>query len=50
METVKQIEKAFREARITGEKLLEAGKTTWEQFVYTMLAYEAQLKAKGVNL
>ncbi len=50
MESIKEIEKAFREARITGEKLLSAGKITWEQFAFTMLGYEAQLKAKGVRL
>lgn len=50
METVNEIEKAFREARIAGEKLLEQGKITWEQFNFTMRGFEAQLKAKGVNL
>jgi len=50
METVEQVKKAFREARIAGEKLLSAGKITWEQFSFTMLGYEARLKAMGVNL
>lgn len=50
METVKEIEKAFREARIAGEKLLEQGKITWEQFSFTMLGYEAKLQSMGVSL
>ncbi|MDD5474340.1 MAG: hypothetical protein PHU34_09375 [Candidatus Methanoperedens sp.] len=50
METVKQIEKAFHEARITGEKLLNAGKITWEDFAFTMAGYELELKNMGVNL
>lgn len=50
MENVKQIQKAFREARIAGEKLLEQGKITWEQFSFTMLGFESQLKSKGVRL
>lgn len=50
METIEEIEKAFRQSRIAGEKLMEQGKITWEQFSFTMLGYEAQLKAKGVRL
>ncbi len=50
METIKDVQKAFREARIAGEQLLEQGKITWEQFSFTMLGYEAQLKSKGMNL
>jgi len=50
METVEQIQKAFREARIAREKLLSQGKITWEQFSFTMLGYETQLKSKGMRL
>jgi hypothetical protein len=50
METVKQIQKAFREARITGEKLLSAGKITWDEFAFTMAGYELTSKGMGVDL
>ena len=50
METVEQVKKAFREARIAGEQLLEAGRITWEQFSFVMLGYETQLRSMGVNL
>lgn len=42
--------KAFREARIAGEKLLNEGKITWFDFAFTMLGYEQALKEMGVYL
>ena len=50
METVEQVIKAFRESRIASEQLLEADKITWEQFEFTMVGFELQLKSMGVNL
>ncbi len=50
MENVEQIKKAFREARITGEQLLNAGKITWVDFAATMVGFELTLKEMGVSL
>ncbi len=50
METIKDVQKAFREARIAGEQLLEQGKITWEEFAGTMAGYELILRNMGVNL
>jgi hypothetical protein len=50
MDNVEQIKKSFRESRIAGEKLLEQGKITWEQFSFTMIGFELKLKVMGVNL
>lgn len=50
METVEQVSKAFREARIAGEKLMNEGKLTWDDFEFVMVGFEMQLKAMGVRL
>jgi len=50
METVEQVKKAFHEARIVGEQLLSQGKITWDEFVFTMVGFELQLKEMGVDL
>lgn len=50
MKTVEQVKKAFREARITDEKLLNAGKITWEDFAFTMIGFELSLKTMGEDL
>jgi hypothetical protein len=50
MENRQQVINAFREARIVGEKLLNQGKLTWDEFAFTMVGYELQLKSMGVNL
>ena len=50
METVKQVKKAFREARIVGEQLLSSGRITWDDYVATMVGYELTLKEMGVDL
>ncbi len=44
---IEQVIKAFQAARIEGAKLLEAGKITWDDYAFTMLGFEAQLKAMG---
>lgn len=49
-ETVKDVQKAFREARIVGEKLLSEGKITWDDYAFTMVGYELKLQTMGVNL
>ncbi|VVB85643.1 Uncharacterised protein [uncultured archaeon] len=45
-----EIIKAFREARIAGEKLLSQGKISWEQYASTMVGFELTLREMGVNL
>ncbi len=50
MNTVEQVQKSFHEARIAGEKLLSQGKIDWESYQFTMVGYELELKALGVNL
>lgn len=50
IESVKDIQKAFREARVEGERLLSEGKITFESYAFTMLGFEAKLKEKGVRL
>lgn len=41
---------SFRKARKEGEKLLYAGKITWEEYAATMIGYELILKEMGENL
>ena len=50
MTNVESVKKAFREARIAGEKLLSQGKITWDEFAAEMLNYEAKLRSMGVVL
>ncbi len=50
MENRNDVIKAFREARIAGEKLLSQGKIIWEDYAFVMVGYELQLKNLGVNL
>ncbi len=50
MENIQQIRKAFREARIAGEKLLSQGKITWDEFAFTMLGFEQVLREMGEDL
>ncbi len=50
MENVELVKKAFREARIEGENMLEAGRISWEDFCFVMLGYEEQLRGLGVVL
>ncbi len=50
MESIKDVEKSFREARIAGEKKLSKGEITWEEFCFVMLSFEAKLRSMGVVL
>ncbi len=50
MTTVKQLKKAFHEARIAGEQKLSRGEITWDEFEATMIGYELTLKEMGVDL
>ncbi len=50
MTTVEQIKKAFREARIAGEKKLSRGEITWDEYAATMIGFELTLKEMGVSL
>ncbi len=47
MESVKDVSKAFRQARIVGEKLLEQGKINWESYAAMMIGFEEKLKSLG---
>jgi hypothetical protein len=50
MNNVESIKKAFREARIAGEKKLSQGLITFEEFADQMLGFEARLRSMGVVL
>ncbi len=50
MDNVKQVSKAFHEARIAGEKLLSQGKITWDEYAFLMTGFELKLQSMGVNL
>lgn len=50
MNTIEQVIKAFREARIVGEKLLSQGKISWDEYAATMVGFELILKEMGVDL
>lgn len=39
---------SFRKSRIDGEKLLEEGRISWEDFCEIMRGYETDLTALGV--
>ena len=51
-----EVIKAFRKARIAGEKRLQDTKndaefcTEWEKYAFVMLGYELQLKSMGLVL
>lgn len=45
-----EIIKAFHKARVDGEKLLSENKISWEDYVFTMLGFEAELRRAGVHL
>jgi hypothetical protein len=45
MESTEDISKAFREARIAGEKLLEQGRITWEGYAFVIAGFEEKLKS-----
>ncbi len=47
MESVEDISKAFRQARIVAEKLLEKGRITWEGYSVVMIGFEEKLKSLG---
>ncbi len=50
MANKQEVIKAFREARIAGEKLLSQGKITWDEFSFTMLSFEFTLREMGEDL
>ena len=50
MNNVESIKKAFREARIVGEKKLSQGIITFDEFAAEMLNFEARLRSMGVVL
>ncbi len=47
MESIKDVQKAFHEARIAGEQKLFKGKITWDEFAFVMLGFEAKLRSMG---
>ncbi len=50
METVEQVKKAFREARIAGEQMLSNGHITWEEYAFIMVGFEQELRKLGADL
>ena len=50
MTNVESVKKAFREARIAGEKKLSQGIITFDDFAAEMLDFEARLRSMGVVL
>jgi hypothetical protein len=50
MANKQEVIKAFREARIAGEKLLSQGKITWDEFAFTMVGFELTLREMGEDL
>ncbi len=50
MNNVKEIEKAFREARTVGEQLLAKGELRWTDFSEMMVGLETALRDMGVDL
>ncbi len=50
MTNTTEITKAFREARIAGEQLLQQGKISWDEFAFIMLGYEQALRELGEDL
>lgn len=50
MDNVAEIEKAFHEARIVGEQLLEKGEIRWTDYAEMMVGFEAQLREMEVDL
>ncbi len=50
MNNVKEIEKAFHEARIINEQLLMKGQIRYCDYAEIMLGFEAQLRDLGVEL
>jgi hypothetical protein len=50
METIKDLQKAFREARIAGEQKLSRREITWDEYAFSMVSYELQLREMGVDL
>ena len=53
MNNITQIQKAFHEAQIEGNRRLQNTKTDaefnqeWEKYAFVMLGFEAQLKSMG---
>lgn len=47
MESIEDLSKAFREARIVGQKLLEQGRITWEGYAAVMIGFEEKLRSMG---
>ena len=50
METIKDVQKAFHDAVVVGEKKLSKGEITWNEHAFVMLGYEAKLRSMGVVL
>lgn len=50
MISIEQLQEDFHNARVEGERLLAAGKTTWDEHVADMMGYEARLRRMGASL
>jgi hypothetical protein len=47
MTNKQEVIKAFRGARIAGENLLSQGKITWDDYAFSMIGFELQLREMG---
>jgi hypothetical protein len=45
-----EIIRSFRRARIDGERLLTQGKIRWDEYAFSMIGFEIQLKSMGEDL
>jgi hypothetical protein len=50
MDSVEDLKKAFKQARIVGEEFLRKGKTTWDSFAAVMIGFEQKLKNMGQEI
>ncbi|KAB2945269.1 MAG: hypothetical protein OI860_00635 (plasmid) [Candidatus Methanoperedens sp.] len=50
MESIEDVKKAFRQARIVGEELLSKGKMTWDSFAAMMVGFEQKLREMGQEI
>ncbi len=47
---IEAVSKAFHDARVVGEQLLEKGQLRWTDYAEMMIGFELTLKEMGVDL
>lgn len=50
MESIEDVKKAFKQARIVGEELLSKGLMTWDSLAAMMIGFEQKLRAMGQEI